>query len=238
MVRKILTHSMIYEIMGKLLISMGIVLGVFLCVRITREAMDDTITQQSPYLLIANTPVFELPPATSFPTPTPTPIPTATPPTSPAIRLSIPAINLNISINEIFPTEISKNGGIKYIWEPPVFSVGHFDSSGNPGGGDNIVLFGHNNTQGEVFRYLDRLVIGDELILFTEEKEFHYRVQKTYTIPYLGSEEQGDAMLQSYSAPQSTEVVTMISCWPYTTNSHRIVIIAAPSSGRDDANDQ
>jgi LPXTG-site transpeptidase (sortase) family protein len=234
MVRRILTHSMIYEIIGRLMISMGIMLGLFLGIRLTREVMDDSITQQSPYLLIANTPAFEFPPATPLPTPTPTPLPTATPLPLPAIRLSIPVINLNTSINEIFPIEISGNSEIKFVWEPPMFAVGHFDSSGNPGGGDNIVLFGHNNTQGEVFRYLDSLVIGDKLILFTEEKEFHYRVQKKFIIPYLGSEEQGDATLQSYSAPQTTEVVTMISCWPYATNSHRIVIIAVPSSDGDE----
>jgi LPXTG-site transpeptidase (sortase) family protein len=223
---------MIYEIMGRLLISMGIVLSLFLGIRLTREAIDNWITQQSPYLLIANTPAFEFPPATPLPTLTPTPIPTATPPPLPAIRLSIPAINLNTSINEIFPVEVSANGEIKFIWDTPVFVVGHYDSSGNPGGGENIVLLGHNNTQGEVFRYLDRLAVGDKLILFTEENEFHYDVQKKFIIPYLGVEEQGDAMLQSYSAPQSTEMVTVISCWPYATNSHRIVIIAIPSSGR------
>jgi len=229
--RRVLPRSIIYGILGRLLISAGIVLGFFLVIRFTREAVDSRIVQQSSYLLISNTPMFKLPPATPLPTLTPTPIPTVIPPPLPAIRLSIPAIDLNTSIEDIFPIDkSSSSGGRNPVWEPIAFAVGHYNTSGHPGEGRNIVLTGHNNTQGEVFRYLDQLRPGDQVILFTEENEFYYQVQKKFIIPYIGVEEDGDAMLQSYAAPQATEMVTMISCWPYATNLHRIVIIAVPFS--------
>lgn len=237
MVWRLLTRSLAYEIFGMFLISLGIMLGFLAGIRFVRQVVDDGLVQQSPYLIIADTPVFELPPATHLPTLTPTPIPTATPPPLPAIRMFIPAIDLNTSITEIFPTEILKRSEGTFIWEPPDFAVGHFESSGKPEEGGNIVFIGHNNTQGEVFRDLDHLTIGDEVILYTVEKEFHYYVQKIVFVPYLGSEEQGDAALQSYSSPQTAETVTLISCWPYATNSHRIVVIAIPSSDRE-KNDQ
>jgi sortase A len=111
--------------------------------------------------------------------------------------------------------------------------VAHFGTSGNPGDGRNIVLIGHNNTLGEVFRYLDQLHLGDQVTLYTEERAFEYKVQKKFIIPYLGAEEAGDALLVSYSAPQLSEMITIISCWPYFTNAHRIVIIAVPVSNAE-----
>ncbi len=196
--------------------------------------MDAHAAQQTRYLVIANTPAIGLPPATVLPTITPSPTPTALPPSLPAIRLAIPAIDLNSSIQEITPTErVSASGARRFIWEPLAYTVAHFDTSGNPGDGRNIVLFGHNNTLGEVFRYLDQLHLGDPVTLYTEEKSYEYQVQKKFIIPYLGAEEDGDALLMSYSAPQSSEMITIISCWPYFTNAHRIVIIAVPVSAAE-----
>lgn len=224
-----ITRSLTYKALGKLFVSAGIILGCSLGIRLIREAIDSQIARQPNYLIIASTPVFELPPATPIPTLTPTPVPTATPLPLPAIRLSIPAINLNTSVIEISPTEkISSNGEMRLVWETVTNAVAHYDTSGNPGGRENIVLAGHNNMQGEVFRYLNQLNPGDEVILFTESNELHYQVTQKFIIPYLGVEAEGDAKLQSFAAPQSTEMVTLISCWPYLTNANRIVIIAMP----------
>jgi sortase A len=234
LVRQIVTRSLVYETLGRLLISAGIVLCCFLGIRLIREEVESQITLQPRYLIIASTPIFELPPATPLPTLTPTPIPTATPLPLPSIRISIPAINLNTSIKEISPTEkIAYSGESTFMWEPVASAVGHYDTSGNPGGGGNIVLAGHNNTQGEVFRYLNQLNPGDEVILFTEVSEHHYQVQQKSIIPYLGVEKEGDVILQSFAAPQATEMVTLISCWPYATNANRIIIIAVPFSSGD-----
>ena len=241
-VRRLLNRSLVYDILGTFLISVGIVLACFLAVHSVRGVVDGWIVQQSSYLLIASTPVFDLPPATPLPTPTTTPLPTLTPtptptplPPLPAIRLSIPAIDLNTSIQEISPIEKTTwNRETIFEWETTAFSVGHYSTSGNPGGGTNIVLTGHNNISGEVFRDLDKLHPGDEVILFTEDSEFYYEVQKVYTIPYLGVETEGEATIQSLTAPQTSEMVTMVSCWPYATSSHRIIVIAVPASDEDE----
>jgi hypothetical protein len=49
----------------------------------------------------------------------------------------------------------------------------------------------------------------------------------------VGAEKEADLQLQSFAAPQSSEMVTLISCWPYLTNFHRIVIVAVPSIEND-----
>jgi LPXTG-site transpeptidase (sortase) family protein len=227
-----LTPAQLYDFLGRLLLSTGVVLGSVLGLHFTRERLESQIAQAPRYLSIDSTPVFQLPPATPLPTFTPTPIPTATPLPLPATRLSIPAINLNIRIEETSP-KLQKlpNGQSSYIWDPPAYAVGHYDSSGNPGEGRNIVFHGHNNTLGEVFRDLNKLSPGDQIILLTDAGEFYYQVQEKMIIPYAGVEEQANAQIWALTAPQSSERVTLISCWPYATYTNRIVIIAVPVSG-------
>lgn len=214
---------------GRLLFSVGAILASFMCIRLARTAVDGWVEQNTSYALIVTTPEFGLPPATPLPTVTPSPTSTAPPPALPAIRISIPAIDLNSSIREIEPTEKTlSDGAVQLSWEPLAYVVAHYNTSGNPGDGRNIVLTGHNNTTGSVFRRLDQLKLGDAVTLHTEAQTFEYEVQKKFIIPYLGAENDGDALLQAYAAPQTSEMVTLISCWPYATNAHRIVIIAVP----------
>ena len=234
MVRQITSRSILFNFLGKFLLSAGIILGCLLSMRLTRKWIDGQIEQKSQYLVSANTLAFELPPATPLPTFTPTPTPTATPPPPPAIRISIPSIDVNSSIVNVSPIgKVSPDGELSLIWDAAAYVVGHFETSGNPGGGRNIVLAGHNNTLGEVFRDLDQLNLGDEVILFTDEQSYSYTIQKKYIIPFMANQEEGNLQLQSYSAPQNSEMVTLISCWPYATNASRIILIAVPSHEGD-----
>jgi sortase A len=224
-----------YDFAGRLLVSTGVVLGSMLGLRFTRQSLDEQIAQQPHYLRIDSTPVFGLPPATALPTQTLTPMPTSTPTSTPsptptpkplpAQRLSIPAIGLNTSIKETLPRQM---GNGTFIWDPPAYAAGHYNSSGNPGSGRNIVFQAHNNIYGEVFRDLDRLAPGDEITLLTDSGQFRYQVQQTIYIPYVGHEAEAGPQLQALAAPGSSEMVTLISCWPYSTYTSRIVVIAVP----------
>jgi sortase A len=234
MVPKILNRLIIYKALGVFLFSGGIILGCFLMGRFVREEIDNRLAQEVDYLVIASTPMFRLPPATPLPTDTPlpaftpTPAPTMTP--LPPTRLLIPKINLNTTIVETFPiTETTWTGEQRLIWEPIPSVVGHYNTSGYPTEGTNIVLAGHNNTEGAVFRYLNELNTGDEVIVFTPDDEFRYLVQEKIIVPYLGNESEAEGTLRFYAAPKANERVTLLSCWPYATNADRIVVIAIPA---------
>lgn len=116
-----------------------------------------------------------------------------------------------------------------FIWDVPNYAAGHYNSSGNPGGGRNIVLQGHNNMVGEVFRDINKLVPGDEIILLTDTGEFYYQVQQNIMIPYVGHEAEAIPQILALTGPQPSETVTLISCWPYSTYTSRIVIVALPA---------
>jgi LPXTG-site transpeptidase (sortase) family protein len=234
-VRSQLKPVRIYDFAGRLLISTGVVLGSLLGLRFARQSMDTQISSQPHYLRIDSTPVFGLPAATALATqtltpmpsatPTLTPSPTATPMPMPARRLSIPAIGLNTSVKESSPR---RQGNGSYIWDPPAYAAGHYDSSGDPGEGRNIVFQGHNNIYGEVFRDLDRLAPGDEIILLTDAGDFRYQVLQSIIIPYVGHEAQAVPQILALTGPQSSETVTLISCWPYSTYTSRIIVVAVP----------
>jgi LPXTG-site transpeptidase (sortase) family protein len=235
MSRPDLSSARLYGFTGRLLMSTGLVLGSLLGLRFTRQSLDSQIDREPHYLRVDSTPAFGLPPATALPTQTLTPLPTATPtltpsptPTPlplPATRLSIPAIGLNTSVRESAPVQ-RRNG--TFIWDPPAYAAGHYDSSGNPGEGRNIVFQGHNNIYGEVFRDLDKLSPGDEIILLTDSGQYRYQVTQTFIIPYVGHEAAAIPQILALTGPQPSETVTLLSCWPYSTFTSRIIVVARP----------
>jgi sortase A len=129
------------------------------------------------------------------------PIPTLGP--EQAIRIQIPAINVDAPI-------VQGDG-----WEQLKKGVGQHIGSTNPGQEGNLVLTAHNDVFGEIFRYLDDLKKGDQIIVYTN--------QRAYTYVITGSEivEPTDVEVM---APTSQETVTLISCYPYRVDNKRIAV--------------
>lgn len=81
--------------------------------------------------------------------------------------------------------------------------VGHFIQSVLPGEKDNCVISGHRDT---VFRQLDKLKIGDSLIVQTSAGEFTYKVDGTRIV------HQDD---KTVIVPTKHAVLTMTTCYPF-----------------------
>jgi sortase A len=95
--------------------------------------------------------------------------------------------------------------------------VGHYDGSVNPGELGIVVLGGHNDVYGEVFRDLDQLETGDELTLYSRVGEYRYRVRGWCIVA--PSE-------VSVLGPSDTPTVTLNSCYPYRIDTQRIIVVA------------
>lgn len=134
----------------------------------------------------------------------PPPIPTPFP--QQARRIQIPAIGVDSPVVQ----------GM-YNWEQLKKGVAQKIGSAAPGQVGNMALAGHNDIYGEVFRHLDKLSPGDEVVVSTEVKTYTYIVRKTQVV-----------------APTETWVLeatdyaslTLISCYPYRVNTKRIVVFA------------
>jgi len=114
-------------------------------------------------------------------------------------------------------------------WDvPPARAAGWHQTSAPLGTQGNTVLNGHHNIYGEVFRYLNALKPGDIITLESETRRYQYIVAQTMTLPEEG---QPVAIRQEnarWILPTDDERVTLVTCWPYLTNTHRLVVIALP----------
>lgn len=95
--------------------------------------------------------------------------------------------------------------------------VGHYDASVHLGEVGNVVLAGHNDVYGEVFRDLDQLQAGDELTLYSLTGAYRYIVRSWRIV-----EPKGFSVLNATASP----MVTLISCYPYCVGTQRIIVVA------------
>ncbi|OGO46521.1 MAG: hypothetical protein A2Z30_07290 [Chloroflexi bacterium RBG_16_64_43] len=102
-------------------------------------------------------------------------------------------------------------------WEQLKQGVGHHIGSADPGRLGNMVLSGHNDIYGEVFRDLDRLAPGDEVRVSTASQVYTYRVVGWRLV----TPTEVEVMAAS---PRAT--LTLISCYPYMIDTQRIVVTA------------
>jgi len=131
------------------------------------------------------------------------PIPTAAP--DQAIRLQIPALGVDAPI-------VLGDG-----WEQLKKGIGQNLASVNPGQSGNVILSAHNDVYGELFRYLDKLVPGDQIILYTQQRQYVYVVDRTAIVEPTAVEVMADT---------GSPTVVLISCYPYLVDKKRIVVFA------------
>jgi sortase A len=145
------------------------------------------------------------------------------------IRLVIPKLGVDAAIQRVGLIQKEENGTIYYQWNVPRGDgVGWHESSALLGQIGNTVLNGHNNIQGEVFRDLIELELGDEIIVYGMERKFTYQVVHQEIMPE--NRQPLSVRLDNARWIYTTgdERITLVSCWPYTTNANRIVVIAMP----------
>lgn len=102
-------------------------------------------------------------------------------------------------------------------WEQLKKGVAQHIGSANPGEAGNLVVSAHNDIFGELFRNLDRLKPGDDVVLSTGVQDFTYKVTG---LQIVGPTEVG------VMEPTTRPTITLISCYPYLIDTQRIVVTA------------
>jgi len=157
--------------------------------------------------------------------PTPTPDPASLKPN----RLIIPAVSLDAPVLEVGWETKEVNGQVVSSWiVPDSFAAGWHTTSALPGLPGNTVLNGHHNINGEIFRDLEDLEPGDEIILYTGETAHYYAVTERHILKEKGEPDEVRLQNAQFIMPTGDERLTMVTCWPYTNNTHRLVIVALP----------
>ncbi|MGC8856330.1 MAG: sortase [Anaerolineae bacterium] len=132
-------------------------------------------------------------------------LPPPPPSASQGIRIQIPALHVDAPIVQGDSWEQLKKG------------VGQHIGSADPGQPGNMVLSAHNDVYGELFRYLDQLQPGDQIIIHTQQRQYTYIVDRTIIV----KPTQVEVM-----APTADPTLTLISCYPYLVDTDRIVVFA------------
>jgi sortase A len=160
------------------------------------------------------------------PTPATDSIPAAA---GPPTRLVIPAIDLDTKIVPVGWKQILQGGKLTSVWEVAEYAAGWHQNSALPGAGGNVVLSGHHNTKGEVFRYIVGLEPGDTITLYADERPYTYTVESRFVVRDKGAPEEKRRENASWIGSFPDERLTLVTCWPYTNNTHRVIVVAKPS---------
>lgn len=132
-------------------------------------------------------------------------LPIPTPGPEQAIRLQIPAIGVDAPV-------VQGDG-----WDQLKKGVGQHIGSANPGQVGNVVLSGHDDVFGEIFRDLINLQPGDQVILYTAQHQYIYVVTGSQIV---------EPTQVEVMAATGDPTVTLISCYPYLIDNKRIVVSA------------
>ena len=167
-------------------------------------------------------------PETVVPTPSPTPTATPVPDMPPPTRIRIPSVGIDAPVVEVGYEVVEINGQQVIQWQVADYAAGHHSTSASPGEGGNIVISGHNDWRGEVFRTLEFAKLGDEVILTSDAGEFTYRIVEIHYRKEVGVPLEERIATGRFLDPMPEERVTLVTCWPYGIDDHRIIVVAKP----------
>ncbi len=139
----------------------------------------------------------------TLPVPDPPPPPRANEPYIELGRIQIPEIGIDTTLLQGISLNTLDLG------------PGHWPGTALPGGVGNAVIAGHRTSHNKVFRNIDQLVPGDEVIFSSSEGDFVYVVRETTIV-------KPDAL---YIIEQTNEpTATLFACHPPGSTRERIVV--------------
>jgi len=198
---------------------------------ITPDGPEDSETPEPPPT--SQPPTSQPPPPTLTPRPTLLPTPTSPPPADePPTRVVAPAIEMDAKVVPMGWEIIERNGDLVSEWVVPEDAAGWHLNSALPGHNENVVLSGHHNIKGKVFRYVVDLNPGDEVTLYVGDTPYNYYVSEKYILKEAGMPLSTRKKNAQWIMPSGDERLTLVTCWPYEWpgNSHRVIVVARPLS--------
>jgi LPXTG-site transpeptidase (sortase) family protein len=146
-------------------------------------------------------------------------------------RIVIPAIRLNAPIIPATLKEIEFQGKTFNQWvAPSSFDAGQITTSAPLGAVGNTVLIGHHNVYGEVFGHLVDLNVGDQITVYSGDQKFLYGITQKLILRELGEPLEVRLKNAQWIDPTQDERLTLVTCWPHDSNTHRLIIVAMPLS--------
>lgn len=165
---------------------------------------------------------------TPQPTVTPTTPPTPRPVYGQPERIQIPSINLDAPVVPATHRIVELAGNLYDQWQAPnKFAAGWQEGSAEIGAADNMVLVGHHNIEGKVFGDLVELKEGDKVRVSNENGSRWYVIALIMILEERGATPEQRADNAAWLYPTDDERLTLVTCWPEDSNTHRLIIVAS-----------
>jgi sortase A len=114
-------------------------------------------------------------------------------------------------------------------WQTADNAVGWHRSSAVPGSPGNTVMSGHNATRGSrVFRDLYKIKVGAAITVTSGGSEHKYVVTDIIILPYVFASEYRRSQIAGLLGQFGDERLTLVTCYPWFTNTHRLIVVAHP----------
>lgn len=147
------------------------------------------------------------------------------------VWILIPSIKVSAPVVFATMRKVLMDGKTVDMWfAPDSEAAGWHTTSAFPGDIGNLVMSGHNNDYGHVFRELIDLNQGDEILIITQKRLRTYYVANTVLFQEV---EIGLVQRQEnarWISPSPDERLTLVTCWPDDSNTHRLIIVASPGN--------
>ncbi len=175
------------------------------------------------------------PTATPLPPAAPEPPPPAPPPApAPVItdgdgvptRLLVPSVGIDAAIIPVGWQVVEQNSQQFSIWQVADYAVGWHKTTARLGQPGNTVMAGHHNINGEVFRDLVNVEVGDTVTVYAGDQVYEYLVELKTIVKEKGEPVEARQRNAQWIAPTTDERLTLVTCWPYTNNTHRVIVVA------------
>lgn len=145
-------------------------------------------------------------------------------------RIIISSIELDAPIVESKKDEVVIDSKAYIQWyAPDEYAVGWQNDSATLGEIGNTVLNGHHNVHGEVLKNLEKVKEGDRILIYgTADSLYTFVVTNIMILP------ERDVTLEQrldnakWMLSTIDERITIITCWPYSSNTHRLIVVARP----------
>ncbi len=147
-------------------------------------------------------------------------------------RIEIPAIDLDAPVEPVSYSLVNR----QVVWQTADRAVGWHRSSAMPGHPGNVVMSGHNATRGtKVFRHLDKVKVGDTITVTVDGERLDYVATDRVIFLEMFVTEKRRAENARWLSQFGDERLTLVTCYPRFTNTHRLVVIAHPVGANADS---
>lgn len=141
--------------------------------------------------------------------------------------LRIPAIDLDTVVEPMgWYAAQDESGKSVSQWFIVDDAAGWHSNSALPDGYGNVVISGHNSIGGSVFANLHQVRASDKILVWQDKQQHLYEVSETLLLPQRFVSEEQRAQNASYIEDFGDARLTLISCWPAHSDTHRIVVVA------------